>query len=74
MYRDYKYFDNEKLSNELENEISKIGSLTLSYDSFKNACVDAVNKLAPFKKKYVRGHSLSTYVHTYVCVSGGKKC
>ena len=61
MYRDYKYFDNEKLSNEPENEISKIGSLTLNYDSFKNVCVDAVNKLAPFKKKYVRGHPLSRY-------------
>ena len=31
-YRDYKYFDNEMLSNELENELKKIGSLTLNHD------------------------------------------
>ena len=35
-YWDYKYFDNEMFSNELENELSKIGSLTLNYDIFKN--------------------------------------
>ena len=28
IYRDYKYFDNEMFSNELENELSKIGSIT----------------------------------------------
>ena len=28
-YRDYKYFDNEMFSNELANELKKIGSLTL---------------------------------------------
>ena len=32
IYREYKYFDNENFSNELENELSKIGSLTLNYD------------------------------------------
>ena len=36
MYRGYKYFDNEKFSNELENELSKVGSLTPNYDIFKN--------------------------------------
>ena len=36
MYRGYKYFDNEKFSNEFENELSKVGSLTLNYDIFKN--------------------------------------
>ena len=34
IYRDYKYFDNEMFSNELENELSKMGSLTLNYDIF----------------------------------------
>ena len=32
IYRDYKYFDNEMFSNELENELSKMESLTLNYD------------------------------------------
>ena len=31
-YRDYKYFDNKILSNELENELKKIRSLTLNHD------------------------------------------
>ena len=35
IYRDYKYFDNEEFTNELENELSKIGSLTLNYDILK---------------------------------------
>ena len=36
MYRGCKYFDNEKFSNEFENELSKVGSLTLNYEIFKN--------------------------------------
>ena len=36
IYRDYKYFDNEKFSNELENELSKIGILTQHNDIIKN--------------------------------------
>ena len=32
IYRDSKYFDKEMFSNELENELSKMGSLTLNYD------------------------------------------
>ena len=52
-YRDYKYFDNEMFSNELENELKKIGSLTLNYDIFKNVCMDAINKHAPLKRKYI---------------------
>ena len=56
IYRDYKYFDNEKFSNELENELSKIGSLTLNYDIFKNVCMDVVNKHAPLKRKYIRAN------------------
>ena len=54
IYRDYKYFDNEMFSNELENELKKIGSLTLNYDIFKNFCMDAINKHAPLKRKYRR--------------------
>ena len=56
IYRDYKYFDNEMFSNGLENELSKIGSLTLNYDIFKNACMDVINKHAPLKRKYIRAN------------------
>ena len=41
-------------SNELENELSKIGSLTLNSDIFKNVYMDVVNKNAPLKRKYIR--------------------
>ena len=54
IYRDYKYFNNEKFSSELENELSKIGSLSLNYDIFKNFCMDVVNKHAPLKRKCIR--------------------
>ena len=43
-------------SNELENELGKIGSLTLSYDIFKNVCMDIINKHAPLKRKCVRAN------------------
>ena len=56
IYRDYKYFDNETFSNELENDLSKIGSLTLNYDIFKNICMDIVNKHAPLKRKFIRAN------------------
>ena len=55
-YRDYKYFDNEISSNELENEFKKIELLTLNYDIFKNVCMDAINKHAPLKRKYIRAN------------------
>ena len=55
-YRDYKYFDSEMFSNELENELRKLGSLTLNYDIFKNVCMDAINKHAPLKGKYIRAN------------------
>ena len=42
--------------NELENELKKIGSLTLNYDIFKNVCMDAINKHAPLKRKYIRAN------------------
>ena len=54
--RDYKYFDNEMFSNELENELSKIGSLTLTYDIFKNVCMNVINKHAPLKRNYIRAN------------------
>ena len=41
-------------SNKLGNELSKIGSLTLNYDIFKNVCMDVINKHAPLKRKYIR--------------------
>ena len=34
-----------------KNELSKIGSLTLNYDIFKNVCMDVVDKHAPLKRK-----------------------
>ena len=43
-------------SNELENELKKIGSLTLNYDIFKNVCMDAINKHAPLKRRYIRAN------------------
>ena len=52
IYRDYTYFDNEEFSNGLENEISKIRSLTLNYDIFKNV----INKHAPLKRRYIRAN------------------
>ena len=51
---DPKYFDNEIFSNELEDELSKIGLITLNYDIFKNFCMDVINKHAPLKRKYIR--------------------
>ena len=47
-------------SNELENELSKIGSLTLNYDIFKNVCMDVVNKYAPLKRKYIRENQVKS--------------
>ena len=55
-YRDYKYYGNEIFGNELENELKKIGALTLNYDIFKNVCMDAINKHAPLKRKYIRAN------------------
>ena len=43
-------------SNKLGNELSKIGSLTLNYDIFKNVCMDVINKDAPLKRKYIRAN------------------
>ena len=56
MYRDCKYFENEKCSNELENELSK-GSLTLNYNIFQNVCLDIVNKHSSLRKKVHNGKS-----------------
>ena len=44
---------NEKFSNEVKNERSKIGSSTLNFEIFKNVCLDVVNKTATLKKKYI---------------------
>ena len=52
--RDYKYFDNEKFGNELENELRKIGPLTLNYSIFKNISLGVINKHASLKKKFIR--------------------
>ena len=40
-------------SNELENELSKIGSLTLNYDMFKNVCMDIIINDELLKRKYI---------------------
>ena len=55
-YKDYKYFDNKMLSNEPENELKKIGSLTRIINIFKNVCMDTINKHAPLKRKYKRAN------------------
>ena len=57
MYRGCKYFDNEKFSNEFENELSKVGSLTLNYEIFKNGWLYVVNIHAPLKKNYIRANN-----------------
>ena len=56
IYRDYKYFEDEKFSNKLENELTKIGSLILNYDIFKNVCMNVVNKHVTLQKKYIRAN------------------
>ena len=56
MYRDYKLFDYENCSSAHENKFSKIESLNLNYDIFKNVCLDVVNKCAPLKKQYIRSN------------------
>ena len=56
IYRDDKYFSNEKFSNKLENELSKIGSLILNYYIFKNVCMNVVNKHVTLQKKYIRAN------------------
>ena len=40
-------------SNELENELSKIGSLTLNYDILKSVFMNVINKHASLKRKYI---------------------
>ena len=44
-YRDYKYFDYKIFSNELENELKKIESLSLNYEIFKNVCMNAIKNM-----------------------------
>ena len=56
IYRDYKYFDNEMFSIELENKLSKIGLLILNYDIFKNVYIGVINKHVPLKRKYIRAN------------------
>ena len=43
-------------SNELENKLSKLGSLTLNYDLFKNVCMEVINKHALLKRNYIRAN------------------
>ena len=43
-------------SDEPENKLSKIGSLTLNYDIFKNVCMDVINKHATLKRKCIRAN------------------
>ena len=45
---------NEKFSNEVENERSKIGSSTLNFKIFKNVCLDVGNKNPTLKRKHIR--------------------
>ena len=51
-------------SNELENEFSKIGSLTLNYEIFKNVCVDVINKHAPLKGSIQGQMMQSTWIRS----------
>ena len=44
----------------------KIGSLTLSYDIFKNVCMDAINKHATLKRRYI-GANRAEYMDKELC-------
>ena len=55
-YRDYKNFDNSRFSEELLCEIKKVGPLNKNISIFHNVCIEALEKYAPEKQKYIRGN------------------
>ena len=53
-YRDYKNFDNSRSSEELLSEIKKPGPLNRIMSIFHNACMEALEKYASKKHKYIK--------------------
>ena len=54
--RDYKNFDNSRFSEELLSEIKKPGPLNRIMSIFHNACMEALEKYASKKHKYIRAN------------------
>ena len=55
IYKGYEYFGNEKFSNKLENELSKIGSLFLNYGIFKKCLYGYYKQTCTFTKEVYKG-------------------
>ena len=55
-YRNYKYFSNEAFMFDVKNSIIQMTSENndLEFDRFKTALVEAIQRHAPMKKRYVR--------------------
>ena len=52
-YRDYKYFDQTKFKNNLNEKLSEGIS---NYESFETTFIEVLNKHAPLRKKFLRGN------------------
>ena len=55
-YRDYKNFDNSRFSEELLNEIKKLGPINKNMSIFHDICIAVLEKYAPEKRKYIRAN------------------
>ena len=52
-YRDYKYFDQTKFKNNLNEKLSEGIS---NYESFETTFIEVLNKHAPLRKKFLRAN------------------
>ena len=50
-YRNYKYFDRNRFKNNL---IKKLSEGVSNYESFETTFIEALNKHAPLRKKFLR--------------------
>ena len=64
-YRTYKQFDKEKFKTDCENYLSDINPSDLSVDGFKMLFLNALNKFAPVRKKYIRA-SHSRFINKWL--------
>ena len=55
-YRDYKNFSEHSFKQDLTDELERIRSSALNYDSFQNCFNKALDKHNPMKKNYARGN------------------
>ena len=53
-YKDYHKFRNEEFRAQLDNEILNHGINNVEYQQFLNIFIEALNKHAPMKQKYLR--------------------